>query len=156
MKYRYDTYCGLYCGACDVLLANEKGEVEKKAKEWKMKPEELKCQGCKTETIATFCVTCGLKKCAEDRNVDFCFQCAEYPCARLVEFKRDKYPHHSIVLKNLEFIHSHGIQKWSKEQKVRWSCPQCSTKFSWYDKTCQNCGEKLFNCEDEEKELEDE
>ncbi|MGB2698538.1 MAG: DUF3795 domain-containing protein, partial [Candidatus Zixiibacteriota bacterium] len=150
MEFKYDIYCGLYCGACAVLLANEKGEVEKKAKEWRMKPEELKCHGCKTETIATFCVTCELKKCAEDKNVDYCFQCAEYPCARLLEFKNDKHPHHSIVLKNLKFISEKGRDRWLKEQKARWSCPKCGAKFSWYDKTCQNCGEKLYNCEDEE------
>ena len=27
MKIRYDTYCGLYCGACAVLIANETDEV---------------------------------------------------------------------------------------------------------------------------------
>jgi hypothetical protein len=39
MDYRYDTVCGLYCGACDVLLANEKHEVASLAKAWDMKPE---------------------------------------------------------------------------------------------------------------------
>jgi hypothetical protein len=156
MKYRYDTYCGLYCGACAILLANEKGEAEKRAKEWKMKPEELKCHGCKSETIATFCVTCDLKKCAEDKKVDFCFQCDEYPCARLLEFRKDKWPHHSAVLKNLDFISEKGWDMWLKEQKARWSCSKCGTRFSWYDKTCKSCGGKLYNCEDEEKDLQDE
>lgn len=158
MEFRYDTYCGLYCGACDVLIANKNGNVEKLAKAWNMKPEKLRCHGCKTEIISSFCATCDIKKCAEKENkkVDFCFQCAEYPCARLVEFKNDKYPHHSVVLKNLDIIHDKGIDKWLEEQNSRWSCPNCGTKFSWYDKVCQNCGEKLYSCEDEEKDLIDE
>jgi len=155
MEFRYDTYCGLYCGACEVLIANKNGEVEKLAKAWNMKPKELRCHGCKTETTASFCATCDVKKCAENK-VEFCFQCNEYPCARLVEFKNDKYPHHSVVLKNLNSIRDKGINKWLEEQETRWSCPGCGTKFSWYDKVCKKCGEKLYSCEDEEKDLVDE
>lgn len=156
MEFRYDTYCGLYCGACEVLIANKNGEVEKLAKAWNMKTKELRCHGCKTETTASFCATCDVKKCAENKKVDFCFQCNEYPCARLVEFKNDKYPHHSVVLKNLDSIREKGINKWLEEQETRWSCPGCGMKFSWYDKVCKKCGEKLYSCEDEEKDLVDE
>lgn len=156
MEFKYDTYCGLYCGACEVLVATKNGDVEKAAKAWNMKPEELRCHGCKTGTISSFCSTCDIKKCAEDKRVDFCFQCDEYLCARLVEFKNDKYPHHSVILKNLDFIRGKGINKWLEEQEARWSCPNCGAKFSWYDQVCKKCGEKLYSCEDEEKDLVDE
>ena len=155
MKFQYDTYCGLYCGACDTLIANEKGEVEKLAKEWHRKPEELRCFGCKTKTNAVFCLKCEIKQCAEKKKVDFCFECDEYPCTQLVAFRKDDSPHHSVVLKNLGIIRQKGIQKWLKEQKRRWSCSDCETKFSWYDRACNKCGSRLYNCEDEEKELVD-
>jgi predicted RNA-binding Zn-ribbon protein involved in translation (DUF1610 family) len=155
MKFRYDTYCGLYCGACAILLANERDEVEKKAKEWKMKPEELKCHGCKTETIASFCVTRDIRKCAEKKKIHFCFQCEEYPCDLLVGFKNDKHPYHSVVLTNLDSIREKGIAEWSDEQEVRWSCTGCGTKLSWYDRTCRKCGNEFYNCQDEEKDLAD-
>ena len=35
MKTKYDAYCGLYCGACYVMLANEKGTVEEVGKDKK-------------------------------------------------------------------------------------------------------------------------
>jgi rRNA maturation endonuclease Nob1 len=56
-------------------------------------------------------------------------------------------------MKNLELICNNGVSNWLEEQKKRWSCPGCGTKFSWYDKTCPNCGRKVYNCADEEKDL---
>ena len=41
MKERYDTYCGLYCGSCEVFLANRKGLVDELAREWEMNPADL-------------------------------------------------------------------------------------------------------------------
>ena len=37
MKFRYDTYCGLYCGACPVILAIEENRLEEFAE--KTKPQ---------------------------------------------------------------------------------------------------------------------
>ncbi len=153
MESRYDTYCGLYCGACAVLVANESGEIEKKAKEWGEKPADLRCFGCKSNTNSVYCRECELKQCAESKKVEFCFKCDEFPCERLVVFKNDKNPHHSIVLKNLEHICKNGVTNWLEEQHIRWSCRGCGTKFSWYDKICTSCGEKVYNCQDEEKDL---
>uniref|UniRef100_A0A7C6EAJ4 DUF3795 domain-containing protein n=1 Tax=candidate division WOR-3 bacterium TaxID=2052148 RepID=A0A7C6EAJ4_UNCW3 len=153
MKFRYDSYCGIYCGACDTLIANEKGEVAKLAKEWKRKPEELKCLGCKTTTNAIFCVRCKMRHCAQKKKVDFCFQCDEFPCPRLIAFRNDKSPHHSIVLRNLRIIQEIGVEKWLEDQDKRWRCKSCGDKFSWYDRKCVQCGSELYNCEDEEKEL---
>lgn len=153
MKFQYDTYCGIYCGACDVLMANEKGEVEKMAKEWKMKPEDIKCFGCKTETNSIYCVDCGIKLCAEDKKVEFCFECKEFPCSRITAFRNDEHPHHSIVLKNLKIIRENGVEKWLVEQKKRWCCSNCGERFCWYDKTCKKCSNKLYNCQEEEKDL---
>lgn len=155
MRYRYDTYCGLYCGACAVLIANREGILEESAQEWEMDPEDLKCHGCKSRTMAIYCKTCDIRQCAEDNQVDFCFQCTEYPCTRLVEFRNDECPHHSVVFQNLETIQKKGVQKWLEEQESRWSCPECGKKFAWYDDTCKKCGTKLYNCKNEEKDIQE-
>lgn len=153
MKFRCDTYCGLYCGACSVFIANKKGIVEERAKEWEMNPEDLKCHGCKTEITAVYCKDCDIRQCAENNNIEFCFECGDYPCNRLREFRNDEWPHHSVVLQNLETIQKKGVQEWVKEQEIRWSCPECGTLFAWYDEVCKKCGNTLYNCKDEEKEL---
>ncbi len=155
MAFRYDTYCGLYCGACDILLANKRNLLEETAKSWNMKPNDLMCHGCKTDTTSTYCKTCDIKKCADSRNIEFCFQCDEYPCSYLLEFKSDECPHHSVILKNLNFLRDYGLAKWLETQQKRWKCPECGREFSWYEETCTNCGGNLYGCKEEEKELDE-
>ncbi len=155
MAFRYDTLCGLYCGACDVLIANENNTVEELANSWNMDPDVLRCHGCKSDVIAVYCTDCGIRACAVQKEVEYCFQCDEYPCPRLMDFRNDDHPHHSIVLQNLGSIRTKGIDKWLEEQRVRWNCSDCGNGVSWYDKTCAVCGSRLYSCEDEEKDIVD-
>jgi hypothetical protein len=149
----YATYCGLYCGACPILAANERGEVEKRAAEGGVKPEVLRCLGCKSETIAVFCVDCEMRQCARDRGIDSCGECGEYPCKMLESFRADEHPHHSVVLKNLERMKEKGPDAWLEEQKARWSCPACGARFTWYDDRCPECGGETYDCRAEELDL---
>jgi hypothetical protein len=153
MGFRYDTFCGLYCGACDVLVANEEGAVEVIAQAWNMAPGQLRCHGCKSQVNAVYCVDCDIKGCAESRQVEYCFQCDEYPCSRLLDFRNDAHPHHSIVLQNLDFIRGQGLDEWLKAQKTRWSCAHCGARFTWYAQVCEVCGGELYSCRDEEKDV---
>lgn len=151
---KLDTYCGLYCGACKIYLVNKKGLVEETAREWKMNPEDLYCNGCKTEKTSVFCRDCQIKLCSESKRVDYCYQCEKFPCEILVNFRNDENPHHSIVLHNLRKLKEKGINNWLKEQEIRWSCSECGEKYSWYDNKCSNCSSSIRNCIDDEKELE--
>jgi hypothetical protein len=150
---RYEAYCGLYCGACEILLMNELGRIEEKAKEWKMDINDIKCLGCKSNQNAIYCRECYFKKCAQLKEIDFCNQCSDFPCEKLKDFRYDKFPHHSIVFKNLNEIQEKGCKKWLDKQKIRWECTKCGQRFTWYEDLCKKCGEKLFNCIEEEKKL---
>lgn len=153
MASRYDTYCGLYCGACDTLLANEQDRVGLLARRWKMSAEALTCRGCKSGVASVWCTKCEIRRCAMARGVEFCFECTDYPCNQLRAFAADDSPHHSVVLKNLEAIRVKGVAAWLEEQKARWSCPQCGTRFSWYDRRCGRCRQRLYDCRGEEADL---
>jgi hypothetical protein len=153
MAFRYDTYCGLYCGACPVLVANETGQLAETARKWDMKPEELVCGGCKSGVECVYCRSCRLKACAQDKQIESCVECAEYPCLQLIDFRNDSHPHHSAVLGNLSRIRKIGVRNWLTEQKTRWSCSMCGTRFTWYDETCAQCGSRLYNCRSEDDEL---
>ncbi|MFX0029194.1 MAG: DUF3795 domain-containing protein [Candidatus Hermodarchaeota archaeon] len=155
MKNRYDAYCGLYCGACEILLMNELNRIEEKAKEWNMKVDDAICYGCKSSQNAIYCRNCYFKKCAEAKKVGFCSQCNDYPCMQLREFKNDKFPHHSVVLKSLEAIKEKGYKQWLVDQEIRWKCKICGSRFAWYKDFCDNCGEELYNCVKEEMTLTD-
>lgn len=152
MTWRYDAFCGLYCGACDILLANRQRDVEALAHAWKMTPEQLRCHGCKSDSNAVYCVDCSIKGCAENRQIEWCVHCDDYPCPRVLDFAHDDCSHHSSVLQNLHAIQTHGVMTWLDTQKTRWSCPRCGKAYTWYDKTCNGCGGPLRNCEDEEEE----
>jgi hypothetical protein len=158
MKFRYDTYCGLYCGACGVIVAMKNNRLEEFANAHdfggkKLSAADLECYGCKTTQTAVFCDRCGILDCAVEKGVEFCIECDEYPCDRLKSFQGDQAPHHSAIFKNLERIKEIGIEPWFSEQEKRWSCPACGGRFSWYDEKCESCGAKLYNCKDEEKDL---
>jgi predicted RNA-binding Zn-ribbon protein involved in translation (DUF1610 family) len=153
--FRYDTFCGLYCGACDVLQANSAGTYEALARAWGMESDGLRCHGCKSEVNAVYCLDCDIKACAESKGIEFCFECVDYPCQRLVSFRNDQHAHHSIVLQNLGEIRKLGTEAWLAGQRVRWSCPECGNPFTWYDERCKTCGTELYNCEHEEGHIAD-
>lgn len=149
---KYDSYCGLYCGACIILVANQRNEVEKYADKWTMKAEDIRCNGCKTEVKSVYCQNCDIRKCAESKGIEFCFECDEFPCEMLQNFVRD-FAHHRPALINLKSIKQNGLDQWLTDQKDRWSCPNCGTPFTWYDSTCRNCGESLYDSKAEEADL---
>lgn len=154
--YIYDTYCGLYCGACPVLQANERGDEEwiaATAVEWKRKPDDLRCHGCKSEVTAAFCTDCGMRLCAREKGLEFCSECTEYPCEKVTNFRNDDASHHSVILTNLKRIKEIGKEKWLAEQKTLWSCKECGTRFGWYSEKCSKCGAEVYNAVAEEKNL---
>jgi len=152
MEARYDTVCGLYCGACRVVQCNEDGTVEALAKEWGMEPEQLVCHGCKTDVLASFCRDCVFKSCAAEKGIEHCSECGEFPCEQLLAFRDDDFAHHSAVVRNSETMRTMGLPAWLEHERARWSCPECGTRFWWYLKTCTSCGAALRDCEAEQAE----
>lgn len=41
---------------------------------------EPKCKGCRLEKCVLF-KGCKVRECAEEKQVDFCFQCVDFPCS---------------------------------------------------------------------------
>lgn len=151
--YRKDSYCGLYCGACELFQATQNGTLDELAQKRGMEPHELECHGCKSKKSSVYCSNCTIKHCASGKNVEFCNQCKDYPCSQLQEFNSSKYSHKYLAAKNLKSILDKGLKKWLEEQKDRWSCPKCNTKYSYYADLCPKCGVKLYNCKNEINEV---
>jgi hypothetical protein len=119
--------------------------------EWRENPEDLHCNGCKSQTLCIYCRDCDIKLCAEEKELEFCFECSQFPCDRLISFNRDKYPHHHFVLRNLYEIQQIGKEKWMNRQKKRWTCMNCDTPFEWYSEHCTSCGTRVYNAKDEDE-----
>ena len=119
---RPDAYCGLYCASCPSY--------------------DSSCSGCKSGNVREgWCSRCTIKACARAKGVEFCIECAEYPCEKLVKFRDDpEYPYHGEIGEYQAFIASQGEEKWLEEMKKRWSCPGCGTPFNWWTLICGKCG----------------
>jgi len=153
MKFRFDTYCGLYCGSCGVIHSVERGTLDEFAQKWDSTPEKMECHGCKSDHPAEFAQICRIRNCAREKGFDFCFECEDYHCERLRDFLEAHAAHPAIHLNNLERIKSAGLENWLSEQEKRWSCPSCGKKFHFDETTCIQCGSKLYNLADEADDL---
>lgn len=160
--FNYDSYCGIYCGACDIHRAYKTGHKDNFASVWSepvltafqkargntgltSESLQLRCHGCKSDTVFINCSTCKIRSCAVSRKIEHCIDCKEYPCALHVEMRKGAalLPHLKNNLPNLEAIQKAGVRRWLAEQEKRWECPQCHTSFAWYSSKCRTCGKNL-------------
>ncbi len=158
--FRGDSYCGLYCGACEVLNLYRDGLSAGKAASWSELPAALKevidpdssivCTGCKTDLVSPGCRECVLRACARERKVEACVLCPEYPCklvtdrrAYISENLEDILPHIKAKFPPAEPIRAVGYEAWRTAQAGRWTCPDCGAPFTWYQATCAKCGRDL-------------
>ena len=133
MIYIFDGYCGLYCGACSMVLDTKAGKAEKP------------CYGCKSEAPAGHCAECAIKACDQSKGYEFCIECVEIStCEKMQHFIHDpEYPNGLGVMKNMERIQWVGVETWLVEQERRWRCGNCGNSYFWYDDTCPNCGQPV-------------
>ena len=109
--------------------------------------EAEQCFGCKSKKPIGFCATCGIKACAIEKEFEFCNECAELnTCDLMSQFvANEQYPYGKCVIKNMENIRVEGLQKWLQDQEKRWRCPDCGSTYSWYHRTCPQCGQAVAN-----------
>ncbi len=142
-----DTYCGIYCGACSIAMYGKTGHADRFASCLGSVPqEELVCGGCKSDNIYAGCSLCGLRRCAREKNIEHCIDCAEYPCKSYSTWQKvAKFlPHTHEAASSLNHIKQEGVDSWLNAQKSRWSCPECDRPFSWYASVCRKCGKSLL------------
>lgn len=139
---RLAAVCGLFCPSCTVYIgAHENPErLEGLASRTGQPVDKLQCNGCRSEKRSYYCKNlCTMYKCAAERGIDFCGQCAEYPCNELKAFQA-AMPHRLELWKSQERIKEVGYEQWYKEMARHYSCPACGTINSAYDMACWKCG----------------
>ncbi len=135
MEFVLHAYCGLYCGACPILLNTKEGTGTEQ------------CHGCKSEQPTNYCAVCGIRACAQSRGLAFCNECPEYEgCALMDKFLQDmNWPYQRAAARNMESIRQLGISAWLDAQKRRWLCANCGAAHSWWDERCAQCGHATAN-----------
>ena len=93
MSDRMVAYCGLVCTDCYAYVAKRTDDDDlraKAAKAWStpdrpFSPEDINCDGCKSETGERFkyCAVCGVRACASERGVETCAHCDDFGCGAL-------------------------------------------------------------------------
>lgn len=161
-EFRYDSWCGIYCGACDVLVSCESRAGTGEVAPWEALPErfrrylpirgELVCHGCKTDRVFAGCAVCAVRTCASRTpGIGTCLDCSSYPCLRhrfmgalrwVFRLER-KLPHLTEVGPNLAAIRRDGLTRWLEAQDARWRCPECGERYTWYQPDCRSCGRDL-------------
>ncbi|MBY8985745.1 MAG: DUF3795 domain-containing protein [Candidatus Lokiarchaeota archaeon] len=110
-KERSMAACGLICGTCHIHLAPENPKIAKKLVEdfkgrWEnVKPEDFNCIGCWGEDDEMWSSGCEIRKCCiKDKNLNYCYECQEFPCQKLKEWanKDKKYEAALERLKNIK------------------------------------------------------
>jgi hypothetical protein len=145
-KFHPDTYCGIYCGACSIVMHGETGRPDRFAACLGNVPkEELTCHGCKSDTVYAGCGICSIRHCAREKDVAHCIECTDFPCKMYLKWQSvAKFlPHSRESASNLEAIQRDGLEHWLAMQKKHWSCPNCGSPFSWYASECYTCGRRL-------------
>ena len=141
---RLAAVCGLFCPACGVFIGTREdpGRLAKLAQRLGKSIEEMQCNGCRSDRRCFYCESkCTMAKCAATKGVDFCGECAEYPCQDLKAFQAE-LPHRIELWQSQERIKEAGYETWYREKIEHYSCPKCRTINSAYDLKCRKCGEE--------------
>ncbi len=91
------SYCGMVCSECEAYLATQDNDNDQRAtvaEAWsklygvQLVPKDINCDGC----VAKNCrhighwQTCEIRRCAQERAVQSCADCADYACQKLSAF----------------------------------------------------------------------
>jgi hypothetical protein len=123
--------CGMDCGVCMAYLRDNNH-----------------CSGCNStgdsnDFRARHCELCAIRNCQflEASGSRFCFKCEKFPCARIKNLdKRYRTKYHMSMIENLGNIQISGIREFVKNEKLRWTCPQCGGPICVHRGHCAVCG----------------
>jgi len=134
--------CGLFCPACHVFIATQEdpAKLAAMAQRYQKSLDELQCNGCRSAKRCFYCESmCFMAKCAAGKGVEFCGDCADYPCKGLKDFQA-MAPHRIELWKSHARRKEAGLETWYAEMIEHYSCPQCKALNSAYDIKCRKCG----------------
>lgn len=112
--------CGKDFFNCPLYIGEENRDNREKFLERNnLKPDQYMCKGCRNNDgfcpgleILKIDGHCKLYACVKDKNVEFCFECNEFPCPKLqpVADRAERVPH-ALKIFNLYMIQKMGVEK---------------------------------------------
>jgi hypothetical protein len=125
--------CGLNCAKCEIYQAHHgKKKLLNEIIEWfgrerneTIKPEQIRCEGCRGPLDHHWSPDCRMMLCTSERGLEHCFQCEDFPCQKVNEFSSDDIPHHRRTVENAKRMKEIGLEAWIAEQKRKRQCVFC-------------------------------
>jgi len=122
--------CGMNCRLCRAYIRDKKA-----------------CPGCRDGDSfkSKACVSCRIKNCENiaKGRAKYCFSCSSFPCDKLNHLdKRYRTKYGMSMIENLENIRKFGIRNFIRNEKERWTCPECSELICVHKPQCLSCGHK--------------
>jgi len=111
--------CGLDCFNCPSYEGIITEADKQKLSQYLNVPlEEAPCKGCRAENgKCKFAINgqCATYDCVQQKGVNYCYECADFPCKLLMPtLQGAQYPHNMKVF-NLCRMKNVGIEKWIEE-----------------------------------------
>ncbi len=109
--------CGIDCVNCELYAENNRMDVvERMAQMTGKSVEEIKCKGCREQGGCTIHADCKTLACVQEKGIDFCHECADFPCTRLQPMKQgaERTPH-NLKVYNLCRLKALGMEKFLNE-----------------------------------------
>lgn len=126
MKGELVAPCGMNCNLCS----------------WVLDPTKPGCLGCRLRERG--CIhKKGLCQKLARQEIDFCYKCDRFPCARLlqVEERYVKTYNYSFV-ENLNYIRRRGMPAFLRREIKRYTCPACGQLLTVHSDQCPHCGQR--------------
>jgi hypothetical protein len=89
--------CGLVCDDCEIMKATDDEGLATRIAQWfkrelneEVDPEQIMCAGCTGDRDLHWSPDCWILLCCVDqKRLDFCYECSEFPCAKLQEWAKE-------------------------------------------------------------------
>lgn len=121
--------CGINCAVCYAHLRKKKT-----------------CPGCRgqAESQPTYCRRCQIRDCVISLGIDFCSECASFPCTRIKQIdKRYRLRYHVNLIENAFRIKNVGAEQFLREDEQDWTCPGCGGVVCMHSRICSCCGKEM-------------
>lgn len=105
------------------------------------------CQGClkSDEGKPKHCRNCKIRDCAEDKKLNYCYECTDFPC-RLIKNLEKSYNmrYGASIIENSLIVKECGLAEFMEKQKTGYTCQACGGIISIHDKVCSECQRKVI------------
>ena len=140
--------CGLYCGVCRILQATEENDLAYLKRLVRIyarrfpeiasaPPEQLLCDGCLSTRRFLFCQECAIRDCTQQKGVEGCHECSEFPCTLVDEFPMPVG--RKVMLRSIPYRRTHGTEQWIAAEEERYRCPECGATLFRGARRCGHC-----------------